>query len=177
MKSAEWRVIRILHSVFLTPHLKLADPKGFAPSTLPQTTGRSALSYGSKNGLPSVARRERRMVGSAGNAPVVATDMFRDVRVTAGLSDHFPNNGLPSVGLAKDGCRGGSRTHRGRAYETHLNLILPALEMVEAAGNAPAWVCLQGRYITFLPHPRLKNSKSENRSPNQIGRLPPCRPE
>ena len=38
---------------------KMADPKGVAPSTLPQTTGRSCeLSYESK------------MVGSAGNAPV-----------------------------------------------------------------------------------------------------------
>src|SRR5215470_1748749 len=43
---------------------KLADPKGVAPSTLPQTTGRSAkLSYGSK------------MVRDAGNAPVVTSDV------------------------------------------------------------------------------------------------------
>jgi len=26
--------------------------------------------------------------------------------------------------------------------------------MVEVAGNAPAWACLQGRCITCLPHPR-----------------------
>ena len=29
----------------------------------------------------------------------------------------------------------------------------PAIKLVEAAGNAPAWACLQGKCITFLPHP------------------------
>ena len=50
--------------------MKMADPKGFAPSTLPQTTGRSALSY------------ESEMVGSAGNAPV---RLFRRYFVTPDL--------------------------------------------------------------------------------------------
>ncbi len=27
------------------------------------------------------------------------------------------------------------------------------MKVVEAAGNAPAWACLQGRCITLLPHP------------------------
>ena len=37
----------------------------------------------------------------------------------------FPMLWCPRV---KNGCGGGSRTHGGRAYETHLNLILPAIE-------------------------------------------------
>jgi len=37
--------------------------------------------------------------------------------------------------------------------------------MMESAGNAPTWACLQSRCIACLPRPL------------EIGRLPPCRPE
>jgi len=67
---------------------KMADPKGLAPSTLPQTTGRSALSYGS-----------RKLVGSAGNAPVVASGSFRDTAFTVRQPDHFPRM-VAGVGVA-----------------------------------------------------------------------------
>ena len=67
---------------------KLADPKGLAPSTLPQTTGRSTLSYGSSE-----------MVGSAGNAPVVASGFLSDTAVTVRQPDHFPGK-VAGVGVA-----------------------------------------------------------------------------
>ena len=38
--------------------------------------------------------------------------------------------------------------------EARLDHIVPATKVVEAAGNAPAWACLQGRCITLLPRPR-----------------------
>ena len=66
----------------------MADPKGLAPSTLPQTTGRSALSYGSSE-----------MVGSAGNAPVVASGSFSDTAFTVRQPDHFPKM-VAGVGVA-----------------------------------------------------------------------------
>ena len=139
----------------------MADPMGLAPTTLPQTTGRSAvLSYGSEMArlrpdelrrgslLPDavvrgLARRAaaRHEVEGEGWWEVLVTlqsslpARFDDTRVTAGQPDHFPDVG----------CGGGGRTHEGRAYEAHLNLILPAVKLVESAGFAPAWACLQGR--------------------------------
>src|SRR5438445_3514712 len=49
---------------------------------------------------------------------------------------------------------GGSCTHGGKAYEAHLNLILPAVKLVESVGNAPTSTCLQGRCIPCLPRPQ-----------------------
>ena len=54
---------------------------------------------------------------------------------------------------AKAGSGGGSCTHGGEAYEAHLNLILPAVKLVESVGNAPTSTCLQGRCIACLPRP------------------------
>jgi hypothetical protein len=53
-----------------------------------------------------------------------------------------------------NGSGGGSCTHGGKAYEAHLNLILPAVKLVESVGNAPTSTCLQGRCIPCLPRPR-----------------------
>ena len=73
----------------------VADPMGFAPTAFPQTTGCSAgLSYGSKKWLAEPKLEERRLVGSAGNAPVVASGLFGDTRVTAGQPGHFPVKGM-----------------------------------------------------------------------------------
>jgi hypothetical protein len=58
------------------------------------------------------------MVGSAGNAPVVASSLFEDTGFTGLQPDHFPGIGSG----------GGSCTHGGRAYEARLNLILPAVK-------------------------------------------------
>ena len=99
------------------------------------------------NGLLPWFELRVQMVGSAGNAPVVASGLFGDTRVTAGPPGHFPEGGSG----------GGGRTHEGRAYEAHLNLILPAMKVVESAGNAPAWACLQGRCIACLPRPHVKS--------------------
>jgi len=59
------------------------------------------------------------MVGSAGNAPVV---IFQLRFMTPDLQSGSRITSL-------NGCGGGSRTHGGRAYETHLNLILPAVNL------------------------------------------------
>ena len=59
------------------------------------------------------------MVGSAGNAPVVASGLFEDTGFTDRQPDHFP----------EIGSGGGSCTRGGRAYEARLNLILPAEQM------------------------------------------------
>jgi hypothetical protein len=42
---------------------------------------------------PLIELRVREMVGGAGNAPAVASDRFNDARVTAGWSEHLPENG------------------------------------------------------------------------------------
>ena len=57
------------------------------------------------------------MVGSAGNAPVVASGLFEDTGFTGRQPDHLPESGSG----------GGSCAHRGRAYEARPNLILPAI--------------------------------------------------
>ena len=86
------------------------------------------------------------MVGSAGNAPV---RRFRICFATPDLQ-----SGSRTTSHMDIGCGGGSCTHRGRAYETHLlNLILPAIKMVESVGNAPTSTCLQGKCIACLPRP------------------------
>ncbi len=48
---------------------------------------------------PLVELRVREMVGSAGNAPAVASDRFNDARFTAGWSEHFPEM-VAGVGVA-----------------------------------------------------------------------------
>ncbi len=117
----------------------MADPKGLAPSAFPQTTGCSGyLSYGSEE-----------MVGGAGNAPVVTSDVcFATPDLQAGsrntslgnlrftiydfgfVSDALGLSRRPTgVGHGEDGgSGGGSCTHGGRVYEARLNLILPAMK-------------------------------------------------
>jgi hypothetical protein len=103
---------------------------------------------------PLIELRVREMVGSAGNAPVVASDRFNDARFTAGWSEHLPENGSG----------GGSCTHGDRAYEARLNLILPAVKW---------W----SRWVT-LPHELdCRASALLVCHDPEIGRLPPCRPE
>src|SRR5438552_19133838 len=68
---------------------------------------------------------------------------------------------------AKAGSGGGSCTHGGEAYEAHLNLILPAVKLVESVGNAPTSTCLQGRCIPCLPRPQRKTGKSPWCCPRQ----------
>src|SRR6266550_302602 len=62
---------------------------------------------------------------------------------------------LPGIGSG-----GGSCTHGGKVYEAHLNLILPAVKLVESVGNAPTSTCLQDRCIPCLPRPQEKLGKS-----------------
>ena len=69
--------------------------------------------------------------------------------------------------LPVNGSGGGSCTHGGEAYEAHLNLILPAVELVESAGNAPTSTCLQGRCILCLPRPQREIGKSPWCCPRQ----------
>ena len=66
-----------------------------------------------------------------------------------------------------NGSGGGSCTHGGKAYEAHLNLILPAVKLVESVGNAPTSTCLQGRCIACLPRPQRKTGKSPWCCPRQ----------
>ena len=83
------------------------------------------------NGLLRRLSYESEMVGSAGNAPVVASSLFEDTGITDRPPDHFPKNGSG----------GGSCTHGGKAYEAHLNLILPAVKLarrVEARAHCGA---------------------------------------
>jgi hypothetical protein len=40
---------------------------------------------------------EQRRMGSAGNAPVVASGLFEDTGFTGRQPDHFPEIGLPAV--------------------------------------------------------------------------------
>ena len=105
---------------------------------------------------PQPSRRQRgallielrvQLVGSAGNAPVVASGSFCDTRVTAGQPDHFP----------VDGSGAGSHTqlYAVMSRASVLWSSSPQWKLVESAGNAPAWACLQGRCIACLPRPRL----------------------
>jgi hypothetical protein len=64
------------------------------------------------------------MVGGASNAPVVTSDSCLRHRF------YKPAAGTPP----KIGSGGGSRAHRGGAYEARLNLILPAVEIGGVGG-------------------------------------------
>ena len=87
-------------SLIAVPRRGVADPMGFAPTAFPQTTGCSpGLSYGSKKWLAEPKLEERRLVGSAGNAPVVASGLLGDTRVTAGPPGHLPKV-VAGVGVA-----------------------------------------------------------------------------
>lgn len=137
---------------------------------------------------------QSRLVSAAGLAPAVPWSQARDVAPTprteaprwnregtgdlfcsrAGFSllDRCPPPGSGGPDGSKGGSGGGGRTHKGRAYEAHLNLILPAVKVVESAGNAPAWACLQGRCIACLPRPQVKSEvrkpKSETNSKLEV---------
>src|SRR6266496_1178853 len=86
------------------------------------------------------------MLGSAGNPPV------RRFRLCFLTPDLQSGSRITSLGI---GSGGGSCTHGGKAYEAHLNLILPAVKLVESVGNAPTSTCLQGRCIACLPRPPM----------------------
>src|SRR5512133_3664561 len=58
------------------------------------------------------------MVGGAGNAPVVTSDVCFATQVLQ----------TGSRNTSQIGSGGGSRAHGGRAYEARLNLILPAMK-------------------------------------------------
>src|SRR5438034_8728541 len=63
---------------------------------------------------------------------------------------------------------GGSCTHGGKAYEAHLNLILPAVKLVESVGNAPTSTCLQDRCIPCLPRPQEKLASRPGAAPGKL---------
>jgi len=42
------------------------------------------------------------------------------------------------------------------------------MKLVEAAGNAPALACLQGKCITFLPHPQCKMAGRSGAAPDKL---------
>lgn len=119
------------------PHSeKLADSKGIAPSTYPQTTGCSAIEL-----------RVRKMVGSAGNAPV---RHFQFCFATPGLQS---GNWITS----QSGRGSGSHTHLKklmRLPSVHSSSF-PHWKLVEPVGNAPTSTCLQGRCIACLPRPQF----------------------
>ena len=50
--------------------------------------------------------------------------VVKDTGFTGRQPEHLPGTGSG----------GGSRTHRGRVYEAHLNLILPAIEIGGVGG-------------------------------------------
>src|SRR6266498_1425288 len=98
------------------------------------------------------------MLGSAGNPPV------RRFRLCFLTPDLQSGSRITSLGI---GSGGGSCTHGGKAYEAHLNLILPAVKLVESVGNAPTSTCLQGRCIPCLPRPQREIGKSPWCCPRQ----------
>src|SRR6058998_3956214 len=99
------------------------------------------------------------MVGSAGNAPV------RRFRLCFLTPDLQSGSRITSLGI---GSGGGSCTHGGKAYEAHLNLILPAVKLVESVGNAPTSTCLQGRCIPCLPRPQEKLASRPGAAPGKL---------
>lgn len=115
---------------------KMADPEGFAPwwpsARTPQPTGCSADRATSPE-----------MVGSAGNAPVVASGLFDDTAFTGRQPDHYPKwlRGL-ELHPRRQSLWGSPESHSPRS------------EMVESVGNAPTSACLQSRCIACLPRPR-----------------------
>src|SRR5437016_8358645 len=70
---------------------------------------------------------------------------------------------LPGIGSG-----GGSCTHGGKAYEAHLNLILPAVKLVESVGDAPTSTCLQGSCIPCLPRPQEKLASRPGAAPGRL---------
>ena len=105
--------------------------------------GSCTLNPPADNGALCELSYESEMVGNAGNAPV---RHFRFCFLTPDYRQEIGS--LPGIGSG-----GGSCTHGGKAYEAHLNLILPAVKLVESVGNAPTSTCLQGRCIACLPRP------------------------
>src|SRR3990172_8099268 len=113
------------------------------------------------------------LVGSAGNAPVVASGLFEDTGFTGRQPDHFPKmvagaGVAPTegevMGLARiwfsPQCRtdedGGWRMEYRSGRILYLSCSVLAAKWWRTAGNAPACACLQGRCIPFLPRPRMK---------------------
>ena len=106
----------------------------------------------------------RRLVGSAGNAPV------RHFRLCFVTPDLQSGSRITSLGGPTQvvGSGSGSHTHLKkfmRLLSVHWSSF-PQLKLVESVGNAPTSTCLQSRCIACLPRPR-----------NENGRLPPCCPE
>ena len=68
------------------------------------------------------------------------------------------------------GSGGGSRAHRGRAYEARLNLILPAVKWWRPTGNAPVFSLL-ARQVHHFSATAPKNWKLASRPGAAPGRL------
>ncbi len=64
--------------------------------------------------------------------------------------------------------RGWESRPRKQVYEACLNLILPAVKLVESAGNAPASPCLQGKCIACLPRPHEKMASRPGAAPGKL---------
>ena len=138
-------------SLIAVPRRGVADPMGFAPTAFPQTTGCSpGLSYGSKKWWEVL---------------VTLQSSLPACWVTPGLRPGCRDTSLKvvaGVGVAP------TKVELMRPPESHS----PRMKLVESAGNAPAWACLQGRCIACLPRPHVKsealNPKSETSSKLEV---------
>ena len=84
------------------------------------------------------------MVGSAGNAPVVTSDICfatPDLQSGSRITSQKLVAGVGVTPTEAELMRLASESHSPRS------------EMVESAGNAPASACLQGKCIACLPRP------------------------
>ena len=89
------------------------------------------------------------MVGSAGNAPVVASSLFEDTGFTGRQPDHFP----------EIGSGGGSCAHGGRAYEARLNLILPAVKWWSRRVTLPHQLACRASALLVCHDPEMEIGK------------------
>jgi hypothetical protein len=90
------------------------------------------------------------MVGSAGNAPVVASSLLDDTGFTDRQPDHFP-----WWTCASSGSGSGSHTHLKkfmRLLSVHWSSF-PQRNGGERRVTLPLKASLQGRCITFVPRP------------------------
>ncbi len=95
---------------------KAGGPEGTRTLSLPADNGLLWLVELRIQKWPAKPKPWRRLVGGAGNAPVVTSDVcFATPDLQAG-----------SRNTSQIGSGGGSCAHGGRVYEARLNLILPA---------------------------------------------------
>ena len=140
----------------------LAGSKLEANRTANGRGGPPSLRFGAAASL--LLHFERRLVGSAGNAPV------RHFRLCFVTPDLQSGSRITSLGGPTQVVGSGSGSHTHLQKFMRLLSVLwssfPQLNLVESVGNAPTSTCLQSRCIACLPRPQMKN-----------GKLPPCRPE